>query len=87
MNFKLTCSALALCLFVAASPSAAQLLAAKDAPVAYGHHHLNVTSIPASLKFFGETLGGTPITVAGEAWFVPLTEGLTSIFRREMING
>ena len=65
MNFKLTCSALALCLFVAASPSAAQLLAAKDAPVAYGHHHLNVTSIPASLKFFGETLGGTPITVAG----------------------
>jgi len=65
MNFKLTCSALALCLFVAASPSAAQLLAAKDAPVAYGHHHLNVTSIPASLKFFGDTLGGTPITVAG----------------------
>jgi len=65
MNVKLTCSALALCLFVAASPSPAQLLAAKDAPVAYGHHHLNVTSIPASLKFFGETLGGTPITVAG----------------------
>ena len=65
MNVKLTCSALALCLFVAASPSPAQLLAAKDAPVAYGHHHLNVTSIPASIKFFGDTLGGTPITVAG----------------------
>src|SRR6188768_5860 len=65
MNFKLTCSALALCLFVAASPSTAQLLAAKDAPVAYGHHHLNVTSIPADVKFFADTLGGTAITVAG----------------------
>jgi catechol 2,3-dioxygenase-like lactoylglutathione lyase family enzyme len=65
MNLKLTVAAVALCLSVAASPSSAQLLAAKDAPVAYGHHHLNVTNIPASLKFFGETLGGTPITVAG----------------------
>ena len=65
MNLKLTGTALALCLFVAASPSTAQLLAAKDAPVAYGHHHLNVTSIPADVKFFADTLGGTAITVAG----------------------
>ena len=64
MTLKLTCTALALVL-VTASPSRAQLLAAKDAPVAYGHHHLNVTSIPASVKFFADTLGGTPITVAG----------------------
>jgi len=66
MNLKLTGSVLALCLFVAASSSQAQLLVAKDAPVAYGHHHLNVTSIPADVKFF-ETLGGTPITVAGRS--------------------
>jgi catechol 2,3-dioxygenase-like lactoylglutathione lyase family enzyme len=65
MKLKLTFAAVALCLSVAASPSSAQLLAAKDAPVAYGHHHLNVTNIPASAKFFGDTLGGTPITVAG----------------------
>ena len=65
MNLKLTGSAVALCLFVAASTSQAQLLAAKDAPVAYGHHHLNVTDIPAHVKFFSEALGGTPITVAG----------------------
>ncbi len=50
---------------MAASPSPAQLLAAKDAPVAYGHHHLNVANIPASVKFFADTLGGAPITVAG----------------------
>ena len=66
MKLKLTgVLAVALGLFVAASPSHAQLLAAKDAAVAYGHHHLNVTDIPANLKFFGDTLGGTPITVAG----------------------
>ena len=65
MNLKLTCTALALIFFVAASPSRAQLLAAKDAPVAYGHHHLNVANIPASVKFFADTLGGAPITVAG----------------------
>src|SRR5688572_9352920 len=65
MNLKLTGTALALCLFVGASSSQAQLLAAKDAPVAYGHHHLNVTDIPASQKFFADTLGGSAVTVAG----------------------
>ena len=65
MNLKLTCTALALIFLVVAAPSRAQLLAAKDAPVAYGHHHLNVTDIPASLKFFADTLGGAPVTVAG----------------------
>jgi hypothetical protein len=64
MNLKLTATVLALCLFAAASSSQAQLLAAKDGPVAYGHHHLNVTDIPASQKFF-ETLGGTPFTLGG----------------------
>jgi catechol 2,3-dioxygenase-like lactoylglutathione lyase family enzyme len=65
MNLTLTGSVVALCLFAAASSSQAQLLAAKDAPVAYGHHHLNVTDIPAHVKFFSEALGGTPIVVAG----------------------
>jgi len=65
MKLKLTCTALVLGVLVVASPSPAQLLAAKDAPVAYGHHHLNVTNIPASVKFFADTLGGAPITVAG----------------------
>ena len=64
MKLTLTAAAVVLCLFTAVSPSRAQLLAAKDAPVAYGHHHLNVTSIPADVKFF-ETLGGTSVTVAG----------------------
>ena len=41
----------------------AQLAAAKDGPIVYGHHHLNVTSIDAQKKFFVDTLGGVPIKV------------------------
>lgn len=45
-------------------PSAwAQLLAAKDGPVVYGHHHLNATSIEEQKKFFVNTLGGAAIKV------------------------
>jgi len=46
-----------------ASPASAQLLAAKDGPVVYGHHHLNVTSIEAQKKFWIDTLGGRSIKV------------------------
>jgi catechol 2,3-dioxygenase-like lactoylglutathione lyase family enzyme len=49
---------------IAVAPSAsAQLIAAKDGPVVYGHHHLNVTNIEAQKAFFVNTLGGTAITV------------------------
>lgn len=37
----------------------AQLTAAKDGPVVYGHHHLNVTSVEEHKKFWIGTLGGT----------------------------
>lgn len=42
----------------AVAPASAQLLAAKDGPVVYGHHHLTVTSVDAHRKFWIETLGG-----------------------------
>lgn len=49
-------------MFVAAVPtmSLAQLVAAKDGPVVYGHHHLNVTSVEDHQKFWIDTLGGVP---------------------------
>ena len=49
-------------MFVAAVPtiSLAQLVAAKDGPVVYGHHHLNVTSVEDHQKFWVDTLGGVP---------------------------
>jgi len=65
MKLNLISLVLALSWAVGAAPASAQLLAAKDAPIAYGHHHLNVTSIAEQKKFFVDTLGGVPVTVAG----------------------
>ena len=42
-----------------AAPASAQLVAAKDGPIVYGHHHLASSNIEASSKFFA-TLGGRP---------------------------
>jgi catechol 2,3-dioxygenase-like lactoylglutathione lyase family enzyme len=52
-------------LLLQAGPASAQLIAAKDAPVVYGHHHVNATSVEAHRKFFVDALGGVPITIAG----------------------
>jgi catechol 2,3-dioxygenase-like lactoylglutathione lyase family enzyme len=41
-----------------ASKASAQLTAAKDGPIVYGHHHLNTTNVEAQKKFFVDTLGG-----------------------------
>jgi catechol 2,3-dioxygenase-like lactoylglutathione lyase family enzyme len=41
----------------------AQLVAAKDGPVAYGHHHLNVSDLAAHRQFWVEGLGGTPVII------------------------
>jgi catechol 2,3-dioxygenase-like lactoylglutathione lyase family enzyme len=54
---------LVLLALLSASPASGQLLAAKDAPVAYGHHHVNATSADAHKKFWADTLGGTVITI------------------------
>src|SRR4029453_17621957 len=50
-------------LLVFASSASAQLVAAKDGPVVYGHHHLNVTSVEPQKKFFVDALGGTAIKI------------------------
>lgn len=47
-----------------AAPAGAQLLAAKDGPVVYGHHHLTVSSVEAHRKFWVDTLGGRPAKLA-----------------------
>ncbi|MGE0702645.1 MAG: VOC family protein [Vicinamibacterales bacterium] len=41
----------------------AQLTAARNAPVAYGHHHISATDIAAHKRFWADTLGGTAIKV------------------------
>jgi len=53
-----------LVLFVlAASKASAQLTAAKDGPIVYGHHHLNTTNMAAHKTFFVDTLGGKLVTI------------------------
>jgi catechol 2,3-dioxygenase-like lactoylglutathione lyase family enzyme len=51
--------ALALSVLGAAAPAAAQLAAAKDGPVVYGHHHLYVTTVDDHKRFWIGALGGT----------------------------
>src|SRR5215813_417665 len=53
----------ALLFVVSASTASAQLTAAKEGPVVYGHHHLNTTNMDAQKKFFVDTLGGTLIKI------------------------
>ena len=45
-----------------AQNASAQL--AKDGPIVYGHHHLAVSDIEGAKKFWGDTLGGTAITLS-----------------------
>ena len=52
-------------LFLASTSTAsAQLLAAKDGPIVYGHHHLFVSNVDAHKKFWVDTLGGTSLTLS-----------------------
>jgi catechol 2,3-dioxygenase-like lactoylglutathione lyase family enzyme len=48
---------------LAPSAASAQLVAAKDGPIVYGHHHVNATDIEAHKKFWADTLGGTVVKV------------------------
>ena len=40
------------------SSASAQLIAAKDGPIVYGHHHLNTTNTETARKFWIDALGG-----------------------------
>src|SRR5262245_15031853 len=55
---------LAVLVLAPASGARAQLLAAKDGPIVYGHHHLVVTSVADQKKFWVDTLGGVPVSIA-----------------------
>lgn len=49
-----------------ATSASAQLLAAKDGPIVYGHHHVTTNNLDAQKKFFVDTLGGTLIKVGAD---------------------
>ena len=60
---RLLIAAFVLLLWLPASQASAQLTAAKDGPIVYGHHHLNVTSVDEHKKFWINTLGGALVTI------------------------
>jgi predicted enzyme related to lactoylglutathione lyase len=55
--------ALAVLLLAPTPQASAQLLAAKNGPIVYGHHHLLVTNAADHKKFWVDALGGTAITI------------------------
>ncbi len=66
MQRLLTLIAIALFVAVPARRASAQLVAAKDGPIVYGHYHVNATNPAEHKKFWGDTLGGTLIKVGPE---------------------
>ena len=66
MNRRLSIAVFLLLVIAPASNASAQLLAAKDGPIVYGHHHLNVSDMDAAKKFWVDALGGALVIVGPE---------------------
>jgi predicted enzyme related to lactoylglutathione lyase len=66
MNRFFSVVVLMLLVMAPASNASAQLLAAKDGPIVYGHHHLNVTNLDEAKKFWVDAMGGVLIKVGPE---------------------
>ena len=70
-----------------ASTASAQLLVAKDGPIVYGHHHIAASDIPAHLKFFADTLGGTRIKFGPQQVDVVKFPNVFIFFRNQKPTG
>ena len=67
--------------------TSAQLLAAKDGPIVYGHHHIAASDIPAHLTFFADTLGGTRMTFGPQKADVVKFPNVFIFFRNQKPTG
>lgn len=74
-------------LALGASSASAQLLAAKDGPIVYGHHHIAASDIPAHLKFFADTLGGSKIVFGPQKADVVKFPNVFIFFRNQKPTG
>jgi len=64
----------------------AQLIAADDGPIVYGHHHLNVTNVEEHKRFWVDTLGGLPVPF-GNSEIVKFTNVLLFMRAQEPTGG
>ncbi len=69
-----------------AAPASAQLVAAKDGPIVYGHHHVAASNIEASSKFFA-TLGGRPGKFTGNNSDIVTFPNVIIFFRAQAPKG
>jgi catechol 2,3-dioxygenase-like lactoylglutathione lyase family enzyme len=70
------------------SPAGAQLLAARGAAVAYGHHHINASDVEAHKRFWVDALGGTSIRIrSSDAQVVSFPNVLVFLTNRAPTGG
>lgn len=86
MTRLFTAAALLVLVLAPVSNASAQLLAAKDGPIVYGHHHLNVTSVEEARKFWVGALGGVLIKF-GSAEIVKFPNALVFMAARKPSAG
>jgi len=86
MKLRSTLVALLLAL-VAAAPASAQLVAAKDGPIVYGHHHVATKNPAAHLKFWADALGGTVIKFGANNVDVVKFQNVLIFFRDQAPTG
>ena len=65
----------------------AQLLAAKEGPIVYGHHHVNATNPAEHKKFWADTLGGTVIKVGTDGREIIRMPNVLIFWREQAAKG
>jgi catechol 2,3-dioxygenase-like lactoylglutathione lyase family enzyme len=74
-------------LVVAPSPALAQLAAAADGPIVYGHHHVATSNIEAHKKFWADTFGGTVVRIGTDNREVIRIPNVWIFFRMQAPTG
>jgi catechol 2,3-dioxygenase-like lactoylglutathione lyase family enzyme len=70
-----------------ARDASAQLLAAKDGPIVYGHHHLSTANIEAQKRFLVDTLGGTAMKIGSNNTEIVKFPNVLIFFRNQAPTG
>jgi catechol 2,3-dioxygenase-like lactoylglutathione lyase family enzyme len=87
MSRTLLSSVFVTLMLLIAAPSRAQLTAAKDGPIVYGHHHVAVTNVEEAKKFFVTTLGGKAIKIGTENLEIVQFPNVLVFFRQQAPTG
>jgi predicted enzyme related to lactoylglutathione lyase len=87
MTFRFVLAALAAFVLVSDSTASAQLIAAKEGPIVYGHHHVAASDIEAHKKFWAETLGGTATKFGGNNADIVKFPNVLIFFRNQKPTG